>query len=313
MYLFLTIFVFVTLFFVLFFHYKKKKIFKRLCALSWQEKCCLLDDICAPMGYRFDCPQSLFSTRLDAWQKDFGYTYAFDRFAPHFNMVFDSQPVYFDYGGRTWLIEFWKGQYAITTGCEIGIYHADEIIPAEARKKTLFKVVDEKEMLEMSFSLRKENSSLAAFEERHWWLTAFVMGIFTRPKDLCMDISLIFPNCDMLSAFVSAMVDLGYTSQNMSVCGHRINFTFAHSYTDRCNLFCRFTRSFSLWRCKILCKLYNRMVHSLTGTADQLLYLYFYLPSAFRRVFQLHVRNRKSRKRQRKLYKTTRKSTRNAL
>lgn len=308
MYLFLTIFIFVTLFFVILFHFKKKKILKHLCQMSEQEKCQLVDAICSPMGYRFDCNQEIVSTRLDAWQKDFGYTYAFDRFAPHFNMVFDAQPVYFDYGGKTWLIEFWKGQYGITTGCEIGVYHADEIIPVNARKKTLFKVVDEHEMLEMSFSLRKETTSLAAFEERHWWLTAFVMGIFTRPKDLYMDIGLTFPNCDMLSAFVRAMMDLGYTERNMSIYGRRITFTFARSFTDRCSLFCRFTRRFALWRCKVLCKLYNRMVRPLSDTADQLLYLYFYLPSAFRRAFGLHVRNRKGRKRQRKLYKTAHKN-----
>jgi len=308
MYLFLTLFVFVTLFFVLFFHFKKKKILERLSRMSEVEKCKLLDDICSPLGYRFDCPQGVFSTRLDAWQKEFGYTYAFDRFAPHFNMVFDAQPVYFDYGGRTWLIEFWKGQYGITTGCEIGVYHADEIIPADARKKTLFKVVDESELLEMGFSLRQENTSLAVFDARHWWLTAFIMGEFTRPGDLCMDISLTFPNCDMLSAFVRAMLDMGFTSQDMSVYGRRVTFTFARAFTDRCKRFCRFTRRFALWRCKVLCRLYNRMVRRLDDAADQLLYLYFYLPSAFRRVFLLHVQNRKYRKRQRKLYKTTRKS-----
>ena len=42
--------------------------------------------------------------------------------APRFQMVFDALPVYFDYQKKTWLIEFWKGQYGINTGAEIGIY-----------------------------------------------------------------------------------------------------------------------------------------------------------------------------------------------
>lgn len=308
MYIFLTIFLLVTLFFVIFFHFRKKRILKKLYLLSSQEKCSLLDDICYPLGYDFNCDQDIFSTRLDAWQKDFGYTYSFDRFAPFFNMVFDAQPVYFDYNNRTWLIEFWKGQYGITTGCEIGIYHADEIIPADARKKTLFQVVDENEMLDMSFSLRKDNASLASLSQTHWWLTGFVMGIFTRPENLCMDISLTFPNCDMLSSFIRAMLDLGYTSQDMNVCGHRLSFTFVRPHTNNCTIFCRIIRRISLWSCNMLCKLFNCITRPLTDTADQLLYLYFYLPFAFRRVFLLHARNRQSRKRQRKLYKTTRKN-----
>ena len=33
-------------------------------------------------------------------------------------MVFETLPVYFDYAGKTWLIQIWKGQYGICTGCE---------------------------------------------------------------------------------------------------------------------------------------------------------------------------------------------------
>ena len=33
-------------------------------------------------------------------------------------MVFETLPVYFDYAGKTWLIQIWKGQYGICTECE---------------------------------------------------------------------------------------------------------------------------------------------------------------------------------------------------
>ncbi len=309
MYLFIILFFLITLFFVFFFHYKKKKILQKLCSMTECEKCCLLDELVSPLGYCFDCSQGIFSTRLDAWQKDFGYTYAFDRFAPFFNMVFDSQPVYFDYGGRTWLIEFWKGQYGITTGCEIGVYHADAIIPAEKRKKTLFHAVHESEMPEMSLTLRKRDATFASLQERHWWLTCFCMGAYSRPQELCMDICLTFPNSEMLSAFIRALLNLGYSSRNLSVCGYRICFTFSHSCNDRCNVFCRLNRSFSLWRCKQLCKLYNHIVRPLKNTTDQLLYLYFYLPSRFRRTLLLHTGGCKCRRKQRKIFKYTRKNT----
>ena len=64
----------------------------------------------------------------DAWQKAFGYLDAYNRAAPYLSMVFDSYPIYFDYEGRTWLVQIWKGQYGICTGCEIGLYYTDGIV-----------------------------------------------------------------------------------------------------------------------------------------------------------------------------------------
>lgn len=310
MYIFLTIFLLVILFFVIFFHFRKKKIVKKVCCLSSTEKCILLDDICYPLGYDFNCNHGIFSTHHDAWQSQFGYTYSYDRFAPFAGMVFDAQPVYFDYNGQTWLIEFWKGQYGITTGAEIGVYYADKLVSEAERKKTLFKVVESKDMLNMSFSLRTEDEVLAELSQTHWWLTAFRLGIFNPPKYLLMDVSLSFPNQEMLSAFIYAMFNLGYSSQNMRVNGRTLFFTFKAPYNFKCNVFCRINRRFALWRCKVLCKLFNRISRPFIRPDDRLLYLYFYLPFVFRRILLLHARNHKNRKQQKKLYKSNRKNSR---
>ena len=76
MYIFLTIFLLVILFFVILFHFRKKNIIKKVCLLSPTDKCSILDDICYPLGYDFDCRRGIFSTHLDAWQKEFGYTHS---------------------------------------------------------------------------------------------------------------------------------------------------------------------------------------------------------------------------------------------
>lgn len=300
MYFLLTFFILCILFFVILFHSRKKKILKKLACMSPQEKCCLLNDLCTPLGYHYNCPEDIFTTNLDAWQKEFGYTYAYDRFAPLFDMVFDALPVYFDYAGRTWLIEFWKGQYGVTTGAEIGVYHADTIVPESKRKTTLFHAVSEEEMLEMSLSLQRNGIPLAHLKKRHWWLTAFCVGIFSYPRELRLNLTITFPNCEMLSSFARALLELGYTSKDLSSCNHKLTFFFAVPYGDRCGCLCRMVRRFALWRDKMLCKIYNQMVQPLTDTADQLLYLYFYLPAAFRRVFLLHAHGGKCRKKHRK-------------
>ena len=48
--------------------------------------------------------------------KDFA-TAAFSK-QQHSSAIIDCEPIYFSYGGKRWLIELWKGQYALTTGAE---------------------------------------------------------------------------------------------------------------------------------------------------------------------------------------------------
>lgn len=268
-----------------------------------QEKCDLLNELCSPMGYRYDCCQEVFTSGLDGWQKQFGYTYSYDRFAPFFNMVFDTLPVYFDYAGRTWLIELWKGQYGITTGAEVGVYHADGLVEKKDYKTALFHAVGKEEFLNISLALGKNGETLACFHSPHWWQTAFCVGSFSHPQELCLHVTLTFRSCDMLAAFVASMLRLGYSSRNMSACGHRLTFSFSSPFKDCCGFFCRLNRSFALWRCRLLCRLYLWLVRPVRGTTDQLLYLYFYLPSFFCRSLRLYAANHRYRKQHKKIFR----------
>ena len=156
---------------------------KKVYSMCCREKCELLNDLIAPFGYLYIECQDIISSRNDAWQRDMGYTSLFDRMAAHFHMVFDALPVYFNYRGRTWLIEFWKGQYGINTGAEIGIYYADRILSEEELSTFLFQAVEDKDMLPLSFELTRYRSDdcLASVSKKTWWLTAFCMGRFSQP------------------------------------------------------------------------------------------------------------------------------------
>lgn len=61
-------------------------------------------------------------------------------------MVFDALPIYFDYAGETWLIEFWKGQYGINTGGEVGVYHAGKVVPERYYRIAHFEAVEDQDM-----------------------------------------------------------------------------------------------------------------------------------------------------------------------
>ena len=153
MYKLLSIFILIAILFLILNHCRKRKIICRVRCMSLAEKCRLLNELAKPFGFCYDYRQDLFSTRTDAWQKDFGYGKLYDLAAPSMNMVLDTEPVYFNYQKKTWLIQFWKGQYGITAGAEMGIYHADTVIPPVLRGQTIFQAAEENEMLPMRIRL----------------------------------------------------------------------------------------------------------------------------------------------------------------
>ncbi|MCM1157227.1 MAG: DUF4474 domain-containing protein [Bacteroidales bacterium] len=267
--------------------------------MDWCEKCSLLEELAEPLGYLYHCRHGFFSSSVDAWQRRAGYTYLYDYTAPRFNMVFDALPVYFDYDEKTWLIEFWKGQYGINTGGEIGIYHADRIIPPEDYKTTMFDCASDGEMLSCSLTLYHKNGRCVRVAERHWWLTAFLTGCFSQPSDLIMEIGITFPDEEMLSAFISGMHHAGYTAKDFQVFGLRLTFSFCRIFQKEKSLLTRLQCGFSQWQNKLSCKLYLWITGVFCTTHDRILYLYYYLPFAFRKTLQLHKFNKRCHRKKR--------------
>lgn len=280
----------------IFFQCRRKKIICKVNGMDCCTKCSLIDELVYPFGYRFHCDCGFFSSTVDAPQKQAGYTWLYDYMAPRFQMVFDALPVYFDYRGKTWLIEFWKGQYGINTGAEIGVYHTDTIIPETEYRSAWFSCADPDEMLDCSFCLCNRENKCTSNAGRHWWLTAFLVGCFSKPADLSMEACIRFPNREMLSAFVEGLEQAGCQKEKISVNGLSVRFVFYDSFNERFNLLTRFWRRFSQWKNKIFCKLYLWVTRPFVCTEDRILYLYFYLPSAFRRLLRLHRFNKRCHK-----------------
>ena len=177
MYTLLSLFILIALLFLVLNHCRKRKIICRISCMTLTEKCCLLNQLAEPFGFCYDHRQDIFSSRTDAWQKDFGYGKLYDLASLSMNMVLDTEPVYFNYENKTWLIQFWKGQYGITSGAEAGIYHADRVVPPMLRGQTIFQAADDHEMLPMRIRLLSSCSGqLLCISHIHWWLTGFVIG-----------------------------------------------------------------------------------------------------------------------------------------
>lgn len=174
-------------------------------------------------GFSYNSEKDIFYSTRNAWQKNFGYSHLYDVAAPLFRMIIDTEPIRFSYNGKHWLITFWKGQYGIVTGAEIGIYNTKE---RKIRKNTVYLPVNDNEMLDMCFVLYKKGKKLIKIEAKHWWLAAFKLGEFSKPKELDMDINLTFPNREMLESFVKSFKKLGYNNDDYRI----IDRTFIFNY-----------------------------------------------------------------------------------
>src|SRR5579883_586856 len=191
-------------------------------------------------GFEYDPEQDIIFSIMNPLQRKFGYAYGYDVGALLIHSVIDSEPIFFDYGGKSWMIELWKGQYGLETGAEIGIYSRSP------NNSTLYSLLDatvgarehdpipshnlfydcgnDNELLEMSFTLYRNGLKLfSRGPEMHWWLTGFKWGVLSRPEDLSMDLSIKFPAPAMLQAFVGALKALGY---HPMVSMDTVRFTF---------------------------------------------------------------------------------------
>ena len=210
------------------------------------------------VGFEYDPGQDIIKSRLQAWQRTVGFTWAYDVACPAMQMIIDCEPVYFTHGGKNWMIELWKGQYGLETGGEIGVYNQlaspppgatatsiwnalRAIVPAidslaeGARESTAFyRCVGDKEMLEMHFTLKRDGKALfTRGPEKHWWLTGFKWGEFTRDTSrLTMDAEITFDDSGMLTAFTTALRTLGY--RDIQASGPlTVAFTFAKPFTTQ--------------------------------------------------------------------------------
>jgi len=202
-------------------------------------------------GFMYDDRQNIIFSRMDALQRRLGYAYGYDDLAPSASMIIDCEPIFFEYGGKSWMIELWKGQYGLMTGCEIGVYTRSpnssspfmaflDATVGQRRNDTnplhgrFFECASDADLLQMSFDLSKRGQKLfSRGPEKHWWLTGFKWGVLSSPDELSMDLTITFPNPDMMEAFKQALIGLRYGYSAMGSNAVRLVFDRPHTYQPR--------------------------------------------------------------------------------
>ena len=129
-------------------------------------------------GYAYDQEQQVYYSTLNPWQRHFGFGDIYDEAAAYANMRYTTFKADFEYDGLLWRLQWWKGQYGILEGAELGVYTKDPESTSD-----FYDCADNDHLIDMSFEyyrtgndFKKDNRLFYRQEEPHWWLTGFKVG-----------------------------------------------------------------------------------------------------------------------------------------
>lgn len=221
-------------------------------------------------GYAYDEQQNMFYAVQDQWQRNYGYCSLYDEASAPLGMVLDCEPVYFEYAGKRWLIEFWKGQYGITAGGEIGVYNTtwpDLNIPG-VFNGTFYQCASDEDTLDMTFTIYNKNSVMFTRTDRHWLLAGFRLGDYARPSHLTMQASLTFKDTQMRDAFLQGLRNAGYTDSDFSYSDNTVSLIYAKPRSKQPVTRRVLIGYFALRRNRRMVSLYRRLTRGLFNMVD---------------------------------------------
>lgn len=262
---------------------------KKVAARTDSEKINDLSKTLDPYGFAYDIKKDIFYSKMDCWQREIGYCRFFDESAPMLNMIIQSEPIYFQYDNRKWMIEFWKGQYGITTGAEVGVYVTDDMDDFSNYflfDGPYFDCVSDNELLQMGFILRKKGKIVFQRNQLHWWITGFKLAEFSKPSELSMEIFITFPNKTMRDAFLSGLIRAGYTADRINVKNLTVTTIFNKPKTPQPKLHNKLYNYIIQKINKANCRRYRFITRKYTRTIDQIDYLSFCVPGLYRAATQ---------------------------
>lgn len=158
-------------------------------------------------GFEYDEKQGIYYSHLNPLQRQFGFNLVYDMAAPMVGMIYDTKRIEFNYKGKEWMIQIWKGQYGMTCGAEVGLYNRDP------ERNFQYDCADDEELIEMQFDFYNQNEFVfSRGPEKHWWLTGFKILNVGVPVLIDLDITLKFTDKVMAQAFARSLKKTASTS-----------------------------------------------------------------------------------------------------
>lgn len=240
-------------------------------------------------GFAYDPTQDIFFSLMNPWQRDFGYCRLYDEAAAPLSMIIDSEPVRFEYANKKWLIEFWKGQYGMTTGCEVGIFNTEDSDLDIPRffTGTFYNSVSDEDTLPIGYTLYKNNRPLFSRSKRHWWLTGFILGEFSEPSELRMEIKILLKDRAMATAFANALRELGYTGKDYFQSNNLVNVSYRSPHSAQPVSRTDATDWVIQQKNKLLCEQYGELTKDYGSTPEKLQFVQQESPKMFKKILSM--------------------------
>lgn len=164
----------------------------------------------AVLSYLYNENEQFFYVEDDPWQRQFGFNKIYDGAANFAVMYYDTVRVKFNYAGKDWMIQMWKGQYGMVfIGAEIGVYTKDP-----SRTVDHYECASDADSLKMQMSLYDGDKWLFTRKyDTYWWVTGFVPGTLTRFNDrsgLTVLAMITLKDQAMTGHFLEALKDNGF-------------------------------------------------------------------------------------------------------
>ena len=165
-----------------------------------------------------------YANDKQSWQKAMGFSKFYDLVAPYALLETDYLRVKFPYGGKDYMIQFWKGQYGLLFyGSEIGIYTKKHSDKADGTF-TLYKCASKDDFLNMDMTLYHDTTGFGTYERQftrpydsYWWCTGFKAGhlrVEEPARELRVESRITLKDDEMATQFCSALEQCGLAQVN---------------------------------------------------------------------------------------------------
>lgn len=166
-----------------------------------------------------------------AAQRKFGFNKLYDHGAQWVNFYLQTIRCYFTYDDKDWLIELWKGEYAMATvGCEVGFYnreHNQALLDRPGPDYLHYPAVGDEDAMPVSMKLWQYEKSTDATpvqkinytKRRCWWAADFETGVLEKHRDqttLVMIATIDFPTEKMMNLFLDQLDGKGFKEGSIS-------------------------------------------------------------------------------------------------
>ena len=165
-------------------------------------------------GYSYDPKQHIIYSNKTPIQRFFGFADTVDDAAnPVLSSAILCDPIYFYYDGKEYRLEFWKGQYGIMAGAEVGLYYrkpctrknvyGDTVYDDAEGTDRWYRAALDEDYIKVTYDYKIGEKTLFERDDKHWWTTGFMWGGYVSPSQPVMKITIEFKNDEMMNAFLT--------------------------------------------------------------------------------------------------------------